>query len=122
MNRWRWLIVLILAIFAVRAYFNPGERWWAIWGILLVIGGTWLHRHELAKELRATAAMEEDNDCVAFYVTMIGAFLAGSGWALYHHLGWWSPVFGIGSFLLTFCIFLFNLTGAENRPPEQQVT
>ncbi len=117
MNRWRWIIVIVVAIFAVRAGFFPDERWWASWGILLVAGGVWLHRHELAKEQRAAAAMEEDNDCVAFYSMMIGAFLAGGGWALYHHLQWWSILFGVGSSMVVFCIFIFDMMGAE-RPAQ----
>jgi len=115
MNRWRWILILAITIFAVRAYFNPTERWWAIWAVLLVAGGIWLQRNELAQEKRAEEAMEENQDCKAFYSVMIGAFLAGIGWALYNHLQWWSLLFGAGSFLLVFCAFICEMMGQEKQ-------
>jgi len=114
-NRWRWIIVLVIAIFTVRAGFFPDERWWAIWGILMVAGGIWLHRNELAQEKRAEEAMEENLDCKAFYSAMIGVFLAGGGWALYHHLKWWSILFGVGSSMLVFCVFIVDMMGTESQ-------
>ena len=64
--------------------------------------------------------MEEDNNCAAFYLTMAGAFLAGTGLGLYHHLQWWSLLFGLGSLLLAFCIFLFDMAGTEPQKPQKQ--
>lgn len=117
MNRWRWILFLAIAIFAVRVYFNPAERWWAIWGIAVVASGIWLNHYERTREKRAEEAMEDNEDCWAFYLTMIGAFLAGGGWALYHQLQWWSILFGVGSSVLAFCAFLCDMMGAEK--PEQ---
>lgn len=115
MNRWRWILALMIAIFAARAGFFPAERWWAIWGLVVVAGGIWLHRNELAREKRAQEAMEEDGSCWQFFLTMIGAFLAGTGWSLYHHLHWWSLLFGAGSFFVCFIAFLCGVAGQEQQ-------
>ncbi len=113
MNRWNGITAVAIAIFAVRGYFNPTQRWWAIWGIILVAGGICLHRNELAQEKRAQEKGGKNESCWAFYLAMVVAFLAGGGWALYHKLGGWSILFAAGSSLIVFVAFICNMMGTE---------
>ena len=112
--KWQVAILSLVVFFAAWAIRYPAARWWNLWGMVLVAAGIRLHQYETAREERAKKTGREAKDCWAFYLTLTGSFLVGSGWALYHHLGLWSLLFGSGSALLLLVVFFLGII-SESR-------
>lgn len=113
---WRLVYLTALAIFLVRGYFFPAERWWELWGAALAIGAMLLHLHEKACDKRAEEAMEENTDVTAFYLSHGAVCVGGIILAFYCKLGLWSLAFGPASALAFFVLFMIALLGEKKEP------
>ena len=113
---WRLVYLTTLAIFLVRAYFFPAERWWELWGAVLAIGALILQRHEAACDKRAHEAMEENDDATAFFLSHGVVCVIGIAVGYFLKLGLWSLAFGPVSTFAFFVFFLIALMGDKKQP------